>query len=104
MADETFQVQRVQTPYELLIRWSDQGTLQGAHCMFLIRTINDTGLVLATEVGAPQPVAVASQAGFPLDGLMSDALVAALTQIDALNAQIAGLNEQLANSEVSPDP
>lgn len=89
------EIQQVQTPYELLIRWGDNGALQGGQIQFLTRILDGTGNLLSSGVSDPQSVAVAGQNGLVLTDLMSEALVAALTQIDALNSQNTTLTQQI---------
>lgn len=88
-------VQPIKTPYELLFRWGDDGSLQGAHAVWLIRILDGSGNLISSQTSEAQPVAVAGNDGFPLADLLSQALTDALSRIDDLTAQNQALEQQL---------
>lgn len=87
--------QTVLLPYELLIRWDDEGNLKGAHLLRMGKVLDDVGNVIAAQPMPPQPIAVGEE-GFPLAEVMNQALIDALKQIAILENQVESLNNVLA--------
>jgi hypothetical protein len=83
-------------PNELLIRWDDNGDLQGAHVVFLGKVLDDHGKVLAAQPMPPQSIALGESEGFPLATIMDRALIDALKKIESLEMQREALTQTLA--------
>ena len=96
------QIQQTKTPYELLFRWSDAGSLQGAHVVWLLRILDANGNLISSQTSEAQSVSVAGSEGFPLADLLSTALTDALARIDDLTAQTLALTQQL--EDMGDDP
>jgi hypothetical protein len=79
-------------PYELLIRWDQQGQLAGAHVQYRY-VIQDDGQVVGESVGKAEPLSLGE---FPLADLLNEAQQAALAQVQALTAERDALAAQLA--------
>jgi len=89
------------TPYEFLIRWDNNGVIQGAHIAFLDTVLKDGEIINQTQTSV-ESVAIAEQVGFPLADVLSQLQIDALKQVDVLNAEIVVLkaeNESLKNSD-----
>ncbi len=71
-------------PYEILIRFDDNGTPKGAHVQKR-RLVTMDGEILKDEILSAEPLALE---GFPTSGLMTSATQAALASVNTLNAQI----------------
>lgn len=82
-------------PYEILIRFNEDGTPQGAHVQYRRRVVLD-GEVLKDEPLAAQPLTL--DANFPVSGLMTEALESALSEINNLNARLISLELDLEAS------
>lgn len=103
------EIQEVVRPYELLIRWGDGGVIGGAHVRFLSEVKRGDEILSARE-GAPIPVALAGQQGFPIDDLLTAAQSAAFATAAHMEKQLeeerartrelnAKLEEQAAKAE-----
>ncbi|KQY31811.1 hypothetical protein [Rhizobium sp. Root483D2] len=78
-------------PYEILVRFDDEGAPRGAHVQSRRRVILD-GEVLKDEI---LPAAPLQLEGFPTSAIMTTATQAALSQVTALNAQVETLQGEL---------
>lgn len=77
------------TPYELLFRWKDDGTLSGAHVQFREATFKD-GVKIAESTTNAQPVATADgQDGLALAPILGQLATDQAKQIDTLTTEIA---------------
>jgi hypothetical protein len=98
-------------PYELLVRWDQNGTLHGAHMQWATVVSDDAGAVIGCYPGNVEPVAIApSQPGFPLTDILSQVQADALTALttaqqrcDALTEQLNDTNAQIAALQVKAD-
>lgn len=72
---------QIERAYELLIRWSADGAIAGAHIQRRVLTTDDAGAVLADTLLPAQALTVETAEGFPLGDLLTQA------QIDALTAK-----------------
>lgn len=98
-------ITETKVPNEILIRYAEDGTIQGAHVAFLETVLRD-GEVLSRKIVGPHPMGTVE---FPTDVILSQALTDALTSIEALNAEKAELEKQLAERpesqpEIPTDP
>lgn len=84
-------VEDVKVPYEILVRFDENGAPSGAHVQYRRRVTLD-GEVLKEEIQDAQPIDLD---GFPTSAIMSDATKIALAKIDSQASQIALLTEQL---------
>jgi hypothetical protein len=86
----------VKKPYELLVRWGQDGGLQGAHVQWAMLITDDTGAVIGSYPGEVEPVSLANgQAGFPLGDILSQMQLDALTALTAEQERSATLAGQL---------
>jgi len=81
------------TPYEFLIRWDNNGVIQGAHIAFLDTVLKDGEIVTQTQ-SSVESVAIGEQVGFPLADVLSQLQIDALKQVDVLNAEIVSLKAE----------
>lgn len=86
-------------PYEILIRFNDDGTPRGAHVQSR-RVVTNDGEVLKDDI---LPAAPLDLAGFPTSAIMSNTARDALTQIGVLTAQASELTEALQTSREHAD-
>ncbi|KQY20216.1 hypothetical protein [Rhizobium sp. Root483D2] len=82
-------------PYEILIRFDDEGAPKGAHVQSRRRVIMD-GEVLKDEILTAAPLQLE---GFPTSAIMTTATQAALVQAAALNSQIETLTAAVTSWE-----
>ena len=94
-------------PYEFLIRWDNNGIIQGAHIAFLDTVLKDGEIVTQTQ-SSVESVAIAEQVGFPLADVLSQLQIDVLKQVDVLKAEkaeLAKINEALvAENEILKTP
>lgn len=86
------------TPYELLVRWNDQGQLQGAHCQWLGKLKAPDGTVIAAQPMPIEPIALAEDRGFPIGTVFDRVTIDALKRVDELQQQIENLKFSLENA------
>lgn len=82
-------------PYELLIRWDQEGKLAGAHVQYRF-VITDGDAVVAESVGQAEPL---SLAGFPLSEVLSTAQADALAECESLRTSLAASQLALAETQ-----
>jgi len=80
-------------PYEFLIRWNNDGVIQGAHIAFLDTVLKDGEIINQTQ-SSVESVAIAEQVGFPLADVLSQLQIDALKQVDVLNSEIVALKAE----------
>lgn len=78
-------------PYELLVRWSDQGALQGAHYKWRDVVVQGGVAVAATYINT-RPV----ELGDDLGGLLDEVSQQALEENEALRVQVEALGKDKA--------
>lgn len=95
-------MQTIKQPYELLIRWSQDGTLAGAHVQHRYIT-TDGGVIVGEFVGSAEPLTLETAAGYPLGDVLTQAQSDAVAAVAAANAdkesalaRVAELEAQLA--------
>jgi len=81
------------TPYEFLIRWDNDGNIQGAHIAFLDTVLKDGEIINQTQ-SSVESVAIGEQVGFPLADVLSQLQIDALKQVDVLNSDIVALKAE----------
>ena len=86
-------------PYEILIRFNDDGTPRGAHVQSRRVVIMD-GEVLKDDI---MPAAPLDLAGFPTSVIMTDAARDALARVTTLEGEKAELIEQLETAGEQAD-
>lgn len=89
-------IERVQKPYEFLVRWTD-GVVSGAHIGFVEQLI-DNGQVLSQTPLPVQAVSLSGQAGFPLDTVLGQLHIDALAALETANKRIAELEAANASN------
>lgn len=82
----------VQVPYEILIRFGEDGSFRGAHAQ-MRRIVTIDGEVLKDEVLPASPLATA---GFDTSALMTSAAQSAMDQATALAAALSELEAEKA--------
>lgn len=77
-------MQTTKQPYELLIRWDQEGALSGAHVQhrYIIR---DGDKVISESLSDAEPLALD---GFPLGDVLGEAQIAALTECERLRSDL----------------
>lgn len=87
-------------PYELLVRWDQDGKISGAHVRWRYVVKDDgTGETVGETLTEAEPVAVASGKGFPLQDILSQVHSDALIELSKAQAQLA--ERELVPSETS---
>lgn len=84
-------VEDVKVPYEILIRFGEDGAPLGAHVQYLRRVTLD-GEVLKVEIGDALPLDIV---GFPTSELMTAATRDALAEVTRLNVENDRLQDQI---------
>lgn len=99
-------MQTTKHPYELLIRWDQNGALAGAHVQYRYVINRDDGERIGETLGKAEPLALGD---FPLTDVLSQAQADALAQVmavaverDALMARVAELEARLSKQGASP--
>jgi hypothetical protein len=96
-------METIRKPYEFLIRYDNQGNLQGAHVQFQY-LVMDGNVQVATSIGVAEKVAVleGDNTGFDLADIVGQAMVdlqvaldAKIDELAAAQAEIAALQAQL---------
>ena len=95
-------ITKSKTPNEFLVRWSDTGTIQGAHIVFREAVIED-GTELSSKLLPTQPVSLDGEAGFPLSDVLAEVQASALATIEARDAEIAALKADAAQAKTDAD-
>jgi len=89
-------------PYELLVRWDVNGTLQGAHFQNRVVTKDDSGKVVSEGVTDPEPIDPQSEF---VQQLMTSEQAAALTALAGVEAMKTALaaerNQEAAAAEAA---
>lgn len=85
-------VEDTKTPYEILIRFGDDGLPRGAHAQF-IRRVKIDGELIKEEIGNAEPLDIGD---FPASAIMSDTTRDALAEVTRLNAVVEGMNAEAA--------
>ena len=75
----------ITTPHEFLVRWNDNGNLQGAHIVHRESFTDDAGVEQFSKLTDPQGVALTDSS--LLSAISADINTAALTQIEALTSE-----------------
>lgn len=78
-------------PNEILIRYTEDGTIQGAHVAFLETVLRD-GVEISRRIDGPYPMGTVE---FPTEVILDQALAAALVTIESLNAELVHIKKQL---------
>lgn len=89
-------VEDLKMPYEILVRFGDDGKPRGAHAQY-IRRVTVDGELLKEEIGNAEPLDLE---GFPTSGIMSDTLRDALAEVTRLNATVISEREA-ANAHIA---
>ena len=79
------------TPYEFLVRWNKDGTIQGSHVGWL-DTVKKDGEILTQT---PSNVEAVGADGFPLNDILSQLQIDALKEIERLKAEIERLKQEV---------
>lgn len=80
-------------PYEFLVRWGENGAVQGAHVALITEIVKD-GVVVSATAGHAQAVSLAGEAGFPISEVLDAVHVGALAALDQANQTIDTLKQQ----------
>jgi hypothetical protein len=83
-------------PYEILIRFDEEGAVQGAHLVER-RVVELDGERLKDEVGTAQPIALAFDGGgrAALSDVLGEALTAALATVERLTVEAAAKQAEI---------
>lgn len=92
-------IERRTRPYEFLVRWGADGHIAGAHVQTITELVED-GQVLSARLSEALPVAMADQAGVPLQPLLSEMQATALATAEA---RIAEAHAALQHSQMLQD-
>jgi hypothetical protein len=80
-------MQTTKHPYELLIRWDQQGQLAGAHVQYRY-VIKDSDQIIGESVGQAEPLTIGD---FPLTDLLNQVQADALAKIEQLKFEVERL-------------
>lgn len=89
-------IQDQKLPYEILIRFGEDGEPKGAHACWRRRVSLD-GELLKDDVLPAVPLGLKD---FPASAIMSEVTAAALARIPALEAEVAAKDEVIAGKDV----
>ena len=84
-------------PYEMLVRWGEDGKLQGAHVQRIVRTYED-GVLIAEKLGeaVKVPVLPGDAVGFELETLLGEVNATALGRLEEQATAIEAHTTEMA--------
>jgi 16S rRNA G527 N7-methylase RsmG len=74
-------------PYELLVRWDENGALKGAHVQWRYIVRDESGAIVSESVTPSEAVDIGAGKGFPLADILNTAQADALTKVEALRKE-----------------
>jgi hypothetical protein len=83
------------TPNEFLVRWNNEGVIQGAHVGWLDTVLKD-GVVLSQTETNVESVAVGLIEGFPLTDILTKLQVDCILERETLLLEIQTLKAEIA--------
>jgi len=84
-------MQTAKHPYELLVRWDQDGTLTGAHVQWRHVFKDDDGAIVGEMIAAAEPVDVGAGKGFPLADVLEEVQADSLVALATANAEVEAL-------------
>jgi hypothetical protein len=84
------QFTEIRKPYEFLVRWNQEGDLQGAHLGWLDTVLKDGQVINQTPTNV-ESVAIGLQEGYPLADILSQLTIDLIAEVETLKAEIATL-------------
>jgi hypothetical protein len=82
------------TPNEFLVRWNNQGLIQGAHVGWLDTVLKD-GVILSQSETNVESVAVGLSDGFPLTDILTQLQVDCILERETLLLEIQTLKAEI---------
>ena len=92
-------MQATKQPYELLVRWDQDGKLLGAHVLWRLVIRDEEGKIAGESVTGAEPVDIGGGKGFPMQDILSRAQADALAEFGNAQARVAELESQKAALE-----
>jgi hypothetical protein len=83
------------TPNEFLVRWNNEGAIQGAHVGWLDTVLKDGVILSQTETNV-ESVAVGLSDGFPLTDILTQLQVDCVLERETLLLEIQTLKAEIA--------
>jgi hypothetical protein len=83
------------TPNEFLVRWNNEGLIQGAHLGWLDTVLKD-GVVLSQKETNVESVAIGLSDGFPLTDILTQLQVDCVLERETLLLKIETLKAEIA--------
>jgi hypothetical protein len=83
------------TPNEFLVRWNNEGLIQGAHVGWLDTVLKD-GVILSQSETNVESVAVGLSEGFPLTDILTQLQVDCVLERETLLLKIETLKAEIA--------
>jgi hypothetical protein len=90
------------TPYEFLVRWNQEGGIQGAHVAWLDAVLKD-GEVINQKPTNVESVAIGLQEGYPLDDILSQVTIDLIAEVETLKIEIATLKSEIDALKENPN-
>lgn len=85
-------------PYEFLIRFNNEGRVNGAHIAYTETIIKD-GQVIHSKQTDPQPVTLGVDEGFPLEDILGELNVLNVKEIELLQSEKSALEKKVTANE-----
>jgi hypothetical protein len=82
------------TPYEFLVRFNENGDVQGAHVVYLERVYKDKE-VINQKTSDPLPISLGIEMGFPLSDILDELQTSYITTNEKLFSENFELKKQL---------
>jgi hypothetical protein len=82
------------TPYEFLVRWSNEGIIQGAHIGWLDTVLKDAEVISQTPTNV-ESIAIGITEGFPLADILNQFSIDCMLKSDTLKLEIEELKKQI---------
>jgi hypothetical protein len=83
------------TPNEFLVRWNNEGVIQGAHVGWLDTVLKD-GVVLSQTETNVESVAIGLSEGFPLTDILTQLQVDCILERETLLLEIQTLKAEIS--------
>lgn len=87
----------IKTPYEFLVRFNSDGSINGAHVAWLEQLYKDDVLINSKEL--VESVSIGFDNGFPLESILSLTLINAIKDVEFLKEEINELKSRLSIDE-----
>ena len=87
-------IQTIQRPYELLVRWGDNGSIAGGQ-VSVIEELWDSNTLLNGKINPPMPISFGIEAGYPLSDILNQIQITAMSDLELQKLRVFELESQI---------